>query len=65
MKRKKGSGGIDGQTIEEIVISYGEREFLDELYIQSKGDKYNPSPVKRTYIPKENGKKRPFGIPTI
>lgn len=65
VKRKKGSGGIDGQTIEEIVNNYGERRFLNELYIQLKGNKYNPSPVLRTYIPKENGKKRPLGIPTI
>jgi group II intron reverse transcriptase/maturase len=65
VKRKKGSGGIDGQTIEEIVMNYGEKEFLNELYTQLKENKYNPSPVKRTYIPKENGKKRPLGIPTI
>lgn len=65
MKRKKGSGGIDGQTIEEIVTNYGEREFLNELHTQLKENRYSPSPVKRTYIPKENGKKRPLGIPTI
>lgn len=65
VKRKKGSGGIDGQTIEQIVLEYGERKFMNELYLELKEKRYNPSPVLRTYIPKDDGKKRPLGIPTI
>jgi RNA-directed DNA polymerase len=65
VKRKKGSSGVDGQTIEGIVEEYGENKFLDELYIELKEKNYHPSPVLRTYIPKDNGKKRPLGIPTI
>ncbi|WP_425431800.1 group II intron reverse transcriptase/maturase, partial [Halobacillus alkaliphilus] len=65
VKRKKGSGGVDGQTVEEIVEDYGEKKFLNELYLELKGKKYHPSPVLRTHIPKEDGKKRPLGIPTI
>ncbi len=65
VKRKKGSGGVDGQTIEKIVSEYGEKKFMNELFEELKEKEYNPSPVLRTYIPKENGKKRPLGIPTI
>lgn len=65
VKSKKGSGGIDGQTIEQIVHEYGEREFLNELYLELKEKRFRPNPVRRTYIPKADGKQRPLGIPTI
>lgn len=65
VKRNKGSGGVDGQTIENIVGEYGEKRFMNELYLELKENRYHPKPVLRTYIPKENGKKRPLGIPTI
>jgi len=65
VKRNGGSGGIDGQTIDLILTEYGERDFLNELYLELKNKTYRPSPVRRTYIPKGNGKERPLGIPTI
>ncbi|MED1407554.1 group II intron reverse transcriptase/maturase, partial [Bacillus mycoides] len=65
VKRNQGSGGIDGQTIEEIVYQYGERNFLNELYVELKSKSYHPQAVRRTYIPKGDGKQRPLGIPTI
>jgi group II intron reverse transcriptase/maturase len=65
VKRKKGSGGVDGQSILNIVEEYGEKKFLNELYLELKENRYHPNPVLRTYIPKEDGKKRPLGIPTI
>lgn len=65
VKRNQGSGGIDGQTIEEIVYEYGERKFLNELYLELKEKRFHPKPVRRTYIPKADGKQRPLGIPTI
>ncbi|RKQ27484.1 group II intron reverse transcriptase/maturase [Oceanobacillus halophilus] len=65
VKRKRGSGGIDGQTIEKIVDEYGERKFLNELYLELKENRFRPKPVRRAYIPKGNAKSRPLGIPTI
>jgi RNA-directed DNA polymerase len=65
VKRNRGSGGIDGQTIESIVYEYGERKFLNELYLELKEKRFHPKPVRRTYIPKSDGKQRPLGIPTI
>jgi group II intron reverse transcriptase/maturase len=65
VKRNRGSGGVDGQHIQEIVEEYGESHFLNEIYLDLKQKKYHPSPVKRVHIPKSNGKERPLGIPTI
>lgn len=65
VKRNKGSGGVDGQTIDQIVHEYGERRFLNEIYLELIQKNYNPQPVRRTLIPKADGKQRPLGIPTI
>jgi RNA-directed DNA polymerase len=64
VKRKKGRGGVDEQSLEDIQ-AYGEDKFLNELYLELKEKRYHPQPVLRTYIPKDDGKKRPLGIPTI
>ena len=58
-----GSGGIDGMETKEL-LPYLLRH--KEELIQSLVDgKYRPNPVRRVEIPKENGKKRPLGIPTV
>ena len=53
--------GIDGITKE----AYGEKIFDNvlDLVARMKAFKYIPQPVRRTYIPKLNGKLRPLGIP--
>lgn len=58
-KRKAvGIDGIDKQTYDEHLF-----ENVNGLVARMKALKYIPQPVRRTYIPKANGKLRPLGIP--
>lgn len=63
VKANRGSGGIDGVTIKEYAKN--EQENILKLLEKLKAKEYNPSPVRRVYIPKKDGKKRPLGIPTL
>jgi len=63
VKKNKGSHGIDGLTVDEL-----------QSYLEGNGGKlqqslldgaYEPLPVRRVEIPKDNGKKRLLGIPTV
>ena len=58
-----GSGGIDGMEVKELLPYL--RSHKDELVKSLVDGKYRPNPVRRVEIPKENGKKRPLGIPTV
>lgn len=59
----KGSAGIDGVTVEELSDYL--RNCKDKLCEDIRKRKYNPQPVKRVEIPKENGDKRKLGVPTV
>ena len=64
VKANKGCAGIDGKTIEDIE-KRGIRTFLEEIQKELKEKTYRPDYIKRVYIPKPNGDKRPLGIATI
>lgn len=55
VKSNGGTGGIDKIFIREVV-AYGENKFLGEIQDELINNHYNPKPVKRVYIPREDGK---------
>ena len=61
--RNKGASGVDGVTIEDLA--YHLRKHKDELRNQIRRRKYQPMPALRVEIPKDNGKMRKLGIPTV
>ncbi|WP_026041366.1 group II intron reverse transcriptase/maturase [Virgibacillus halodenitrificans] len=61
--RNKGASGVDGVSVEELKAHL--REHKDELRRQIRKRKYKPAPALRVEIPKENGKMRKLGIPTV
>jgi group II intron reverse transcriptase/maturase len=64
VRRNKGAAGIDGQSIRDVE-QYGVERFLEELGAALRAGTYRPEVVRRRYIPKADGKKRPLGIPTV
>jgi len=60
----QGSAGVDGQTIAELK-AYGVSKFIAELQAELREKRYRPNRVRRCYIPKPDGRKRPLGIPTL
>lgn len=63
VKKNKGAYGIDKMSVEELDGYFAKHR--EEIKSQIRDGKYKPIPVRRVYIPKSNGKKRPLGIPTV
>jgi RNA-directed DNA polymerase len=63
VSRNKGAGGIDEMEVESLKdYLVANKDTLIKSILQGK---YRPNPVRRVSIPKENGKQRQLGIPTV
>lgn len=63
VKSNKGSAGIDKMSIE--IFSAKHDVYLQELHDELKSGLFEPQAVRRVYIPKADGGKRPLGIPCV
>src|SRR6266496_2893275 len=61
--RKNASAGIDGVTY--LVYEINAEENVRQLHRRLVTGKYQAQPLRRVYIPKENGKQRPISIPAL
>jgi group II intron reverse transcriptase/maturase len=63
VKKNRGAAGVDGVTIK--AFEFGVEDNVQILQRELREKTYKPRPVKRVYIPKADGSKRPLGIPTV
>ena len=64
VKLNKGSGGIDGMQVDELLPYL--RENQETLIQEIRDGKFKPNPVRRVEIPKETkGEFRMLGVPTV
>lgn len=61
--KNKGASGVDGVTVDELFLYI--KEHKEIIIWQIRNRKYKPQPVRRVEIPKENGKMRKLGIPSV
>jgi RNA-directed DNA polymerase len=61
--RKKASAGVDGVTYQ--MYEKDAARNIRQLHERLKERKYRAQPLRRIYIPKENGKERPISIPSL
>jgi RNA-directed DNA polymerase len=58
-----GAAGVDGQSIERFDARA--ELYLAELSTALREGNYRPQPIRRVEIPKDDGRTRPLGIPTV
>ena len=65
VKQNAGSITVGCDGINMKLFDENLEENLQQLAQELKSETFEPYPVRRVYIPKANGKKRPLGIPSI
>ena len=65
VRKNRGAGGVDGQSIQEFEDE--QEEQLERLHEELKQSTYQPQPVREKLIPKagQPGKYRKLGIPAV
>lgn len=61
--KSKGAAGIDKQSLSDFALNLSDN--LDRLLLELKTKQYEPQPVRRVEIPKDDGGVRLLGIPTV
>ena len=63
VEANKGAAGVDGQSVDRFAAKA--EVYLSELATALREDSYRPQAVRRVEIPKDDGRTRPLGIPTV
>ncbi len=61
--RRRAAVGVDGTTKDRYEEKL--QDHLEDLLVRLKTKRYRHQPIRRTYLPKANGGKRPLGISVI
>jgi len=65
VRSNQGAPGVDGRSFATIEAEEGEACFVQRLREQLETKAYRAEAVRRVWIPKPDGSRRPLGIPTI
>jgi len=63
VQANRGASGVDGQSVERFAAR--QEDYLGELSQALRQGTYQPQAVRRVEIPKDDGRTRPLGIPTV
>ncbi len=64
VRANRGAAGVDRETLADVE-RYGVKRLIAELQTDLKAGTYRPAPMRRQFIPKSDGGRRPLGIPTV